>query len=233
MAMNATFETMKLGHAQARQAALGLAAAADVLLILDADGAIEEVSGAFAGDLANFAGRAFAETVAAVDRDRARGLVGDGASRGRPVPFRHDLPTGAGIEVAYARSELPNGRTMLVGRVTGTPDQLAAPVVAAEQETGPPTPEARYQHLFQTISEPVMLVDPETRTIDEMNPPAASLFGGQPSDFVARPLDRVFAPDDVAWLVAAGDSADPEQRRTIRLPGDVDGDRPGDPVPDL
>lgn len=217
--MNATFSWMDSGDPQARKAAEVVAATADFLILVDQDRRIAAVSGQFASKLVGIHGMLFVDTLHPDDRPQAEALLSRGTDDPNCHPaLRHLLEDGTSFNVSYARTDLPDGGLLLVGRLSATDERPAQALARFEREVAPATTEARYRSLFETIAEPVILIDPDARKFDDMNPPAAALFGQLSGKWTMTPLGEVFLPEDIDWLVAIADGAVSDTERTIRLP---------------
>ncbi|MGD0107096.1 MAG: transcriptional regulator PpsR [Rhodopila sp.] len=188
------FRTPKtaLGDLDAEAAAALIAAAADIALILDAEGVIRDVSiglPELADDLAGYArwvGRRWAETLTEETRPKADELLADAAAQREPR-WRHLNHLTAGrpdVPILYAamRAGAP-GPVVVFGRDLRTVSSLQRRLVDAQQSMERDYAhirhvETRYRLLFQMASDAVLIVDCATRKVLDSNPMARRLFAG-------------------------------------------------------
>lgn len=83
--------------------------------------------------------------------------------------------------------------------------RLVAPLSStAPQQPGPD--ERQYRDLaeaiFDTVVEPIIVFDPATRLIGEVNRGACQLFGRGRGDLVGRPIDELLQPSELARLTS-------------------------------
>ncbi|MEQ1579491.1 MAG: transcriptional regulator PpsR [Steroidobacteraceae bacterium] len=187
-----------------------ITAASDVALVVSADGnaVIRDVSiGSqdIPADLAErWVGKPWIETVTAESRSTVeailKGASGNGVRRWRQV--HHPSLRGENVPVLYTAVQLGRegvfvaiGRSML--SFAALQRQLIDAQQSAEREYARVRQiETRLQLMFQVSSEPVIILDANSRKVVEINPAAANLLGGS----AQRLMGRVFA----AGLDAAG-----------------------------
>ncbi len=172
-----------------------LTAAADIVLLLDAEGRIRDLSLA-SPELVNlgcrdWVGRALSATVTVESRPKVETLLKEALAGRRPAPrqVNHPLPTGIDLAVSYRVVTVPRA-----GRHAGEPILVALgrdmrPEMALQQRlVGAQVSmerdywrlrhvETRYRLLFQQAAEPVLILDAATDKLEEANPAAQALFG--------------------------------------------------------
>jgi len=220
------FRTPKtaLGSIEAEAAAALIAAAADVALILDEQGVIQDVSIAEQGlvdDLAghaNWPGKLWADTVTEESRPKVAALLGDAAA-GREPRWRHlNHPAAAGddIPILYAAvqsgppADIPAGdggaegigsrRIVAFGRDLRTVSSLQRRLVDAQQSLERDYArirhvETRYRMLFQMASDAVLIVDGSNLRVLDSNPTARRLLPETAETGRTWPLAAAFTPD--------------------------------------
>ena len=196
-----------------------IAGAADVALVLDDDGVIQDI--AFGSDTLGrdtyeaWRGKPWVQTVTVESRPKVEALLrdlgGDAMPRWRHV--NHPLPDGPDLPLLYSTMPLrtdargtrtPTGRTIAFGRDLRPNAALQQRLVVAQQTMERDYwrmrhMETRYRSLFQVVSEAVLILDATTLRLEEANPAAEKMFG----DGLRRPgwsaLDG-FDPDHVDAL---------------------------------
>ena len=157
----------------------------DVRLVLDLSGIIKEASFSDAipeANAAEWVGRPWPDTVTNGGADKLRRLIDDASTQGvsafRQVNQR--FPSGAEILMEYTAVRLgENASLVAVGKSLQTVAQLQARLVAAQQAMERDywklrQVETRYQRLFQSSSEAVLIVTQQAECrILEANPAAA------------------------------------------------------------
>ncbi len=172
-----------------------LTAAADIVLVLDPEGRVRDLSLA-SSELVNLGcrdwlGQALSSTVTTESRGKVETLLKEALAGHRPAPrqVNHPLPTGIDLAVSYRVVSVPRA-----GRHAGEPLLVALgrdmrPDMALQQRLVSAQVsmerdywrlrhvETRYRLLFQQASEPVLILDAATEKIEEANPAAQTLFG--------------------------------------------------------
>jgi len=157
----------------------------DVRLVLDLSGVIKEASFSDAipeANAADWVGRAWPDTVSNGGADKLRRLIDDATTQGvsafRQVNQR--FPSGAEILMEYTAVRLGEQASLVaVGKSLQTVAQLQARLVAAQQAMERDywklrQVETRYQRLFQSSSEAVLIISQQAECrILEANPAAA------------------------------------------------------------
>lgn len=172
-------------------------AAADLAVVLDESGNVEKVhfGEPYAGEKSDdWLGRPWTELVSGATRHKIEELLEEarqeGVSRGRQV--NHELPSGRQVPVRYTTVRLgKSGKILAIGRDLGSLSQLQSRLVEAQQAMERDYwrmrhIETRYRLLFQASSDVVLLVNAETRSVQDANPAAAELFGTTVSELVDR-----------------------------------------------
>lgn len=180
-----------LGDLDAEAAATVIATAADVALVLNGDGIIQDL--AFPrGDIASefedsgqWIGRHWADTLSEESRGKVRSLIDEASSTvmTRWRQLNHRSQGGAEFPILYSVVKIQSrDRYIAVGRDLRTMATLQQRLVEAQMSMERDYSrlrhvETRYRILFQTSSEPVFVVDATTDKIVEANPAATHLFG--------------------------------------------------------
>jgi transcriptional regulator PpsR len=203
----------------------------DLSLMIDADGRILDASFS-AGDPTGQNGktwidRSWSDTVTIESRPKISEMI-ESARAGESPRWRQvNHPTANGdVPVKYlAVAAGANGRVLAIGQDLRATAAMQQRLIQAQQSLERDylrlrQAEARYKLLFDMGTEPVLIVDAESRRIREANPAAAILIGAKPGALVNRPLTTLFDASShdavVGYLgtVAATDSVDPV---TVRL----------------
>lgn len=201
-------------------------AAADVAVVVDESGRIEDVhfGEPFAGERGDaWVGRRWTEIVTGATRHKIEELIEEarreGVSRWRQV--NHQLPSGREVPVRYTTVRLDKrGKVLAIGRDLGSLSQLQSRLVEAQQAMERDYwrmrhIETRYRLLFQASSEVVFLVQADTHEVLDANPAAAEFLGSTVQSVVGRefPLglvgERKPDLDEHLAAVRAGGDANP------------------------
>ncbi|MEO6745688.1 MAG: transcriptional regulator PpsR [Caldimonas sp.] len=187
-----------LGDMSAEVAGRMIAAAADVALVIDAQGVIRDL--AFGSEellregYYDWLGKAWADTVTIESRPKVEALLRDtkanAALRWRHI--NHPSPGGPDLPLSYAAIALPKGskgnqpigRSVVFGRDLRANAALQQRLVGAQQAMERDYwrlrhMETRYRSLFQVSSEAVLILDAATGKLEEANPAAHALFGAE------------------------------------------------------
>ena len=198
-----------LGDIDTEAAATLIAAAADIALVLDETGTIQDVSIAtqdLMDDLAghaNWLGKTWAETVTEDSQPKIEMLIAGALSRqeSRWRHVNHPSTSGADVPVLYAavRTGAP-GRIVAFGRDLRALSALQRRLIDAQQSMERDYArirhvETRYRLLFQMASDAVLVVDDAARQVIDSNPTARRLFGDAADPGSAWPLSNAFTPD--------------------------------------
>lgn len=198
-----------LADIDARSTAALISAAADVALVIDGQGVIRDVSIGndelvYEGS-SEWVGRHWLETVTVESRPKVLAMLRDAASlrSGSHTPWRqvnHPAAGSAGVPVMYSAVQFGDqGRVVAVGRDLRTVSTLQQRLVDAQQAMERDylrlrQAEARYRLLFETVSEPVVVLDGTTHAVVEINPAAARLLGEGTRRIGGRPFAEALAP---------------------------------------
>ena len=176
-----------------------LEAAADISLVVDRDGLIEDL--AFGSDELRdeldeqWRGRRWSATIADESRGKLQELLQVAAVPGRgriQHDLHHRLADGSELPVRYCAVALEDGgRLAAVGRdlraVAALQQQVLNAQLALERDYWRLRQvETRYRLLFQMVGDPVLIVDEATHKVLEANPVADKLLGGGRRSIVGK-----------------------------------------------
>ena len=194
-----------LGTLEAPRAADVIGVAADIALVLDADGTILDVCAtgtAFAGhDVGTWIGRPWIDTVTVECRDKVADLVAsrsDAPSRQRQINQIVDESTS--LLILYSVVPLnADGHRIAVGKDLSSLTQLQQRLVNVQQSMERDYArlrqfETRYRTLFQSSSEAIVIADAQSLRVVEANPSACTLLGSTERKIVGSGLMRWFEP---------------------------------------
>lgn len=198
------------GGLDVEDAARLITAASDVALVVSGDekGVIRDVSFGseeISAELAEkWVGKPWIDTVTVESRSKVEALLKDAGAKGarRWRQVNHQSLRGDDVPVLYTAVQLGReGKVVAVGRSMQSFAALQQQLIDAQQSTEREYArlrqiETRHQLMFQVSSEPVIILDANSRKVVEINPAAAQLLG----ESTQRLLGRVFA----AGLDAAG-----------------------------
>lgn len=180
--------------------------AADVALVVDCDGVIEDLS--LSNDellkegVQDWIGRHWIETVTVESRPKVEQLLSE-AARDAPARWReinHSGSNGTSLPVRY--SVLPigaNGRRIAIGRdlraLSALQQQLMQAQHSMEREYARLRhAETRYRLLFQISSEPVLIVEAISQKLVDANPAATELLALSQAEALGRDAIELFDP---------------------------------------
>ncbi|MEM9170861.1 MAG: transcriptional regulator PpsR [Pseudomonadota bacterium] len=222
-AKEVTFKSPKrfLADLDAGTTAKVIAAAADVALIID-DGVIKDIAFG-AGELSKegydsaWRGKSWIDTVTVESQPKIEDLL---KARGaRDVKWRqvsHPSSSGVDVPIKYATvSTGKDNRLVAIGRDLRAVAALQRRLMETHQDLEREysrlrEAEARYRVLFETMSEPVLVVDADSTAVLEANPAAAGALQTTPDALVGGSLGELFTPKtrrDVERLVAGAASS--------------------------
>jgi transcriptional regulator PpsR len=183
-----------------------LSAAADLVLVIDADGVIRDQSVADP-DLARdervgWIGQAWRDVVTGECHPKVDAIVAEAQREGvaRPREINHIIAGEDDLPLRYVAIRLGDtGRVMAFGRdlrgVARMQQRLVNAQMAMERDFARlRQAEARYRLLFQLANEPVLIVDAGTQAVSEANPAACSLLDLVAPKILGRRLVQVFDP---------------------------------------
>ncbi len=193
-----------LGDLDAKTASTVISAAADVALIIDADGVVRDLaygSASFAPDeYSRWVGQPWADIVTTESRPKVEALIHQASSEAGG-PWRqvnHKSLRGAPVPVMYASVPIgDDGRVVAIGRDLSDVAALQQRLVHAQQSLERDyarlrQAEMRYRLLFQMTSEAVLVVDAATQMVTETNPAGIELLGGDANQIVGRRFPENF-----------------------------------------
>ena len=199
-----------LGAIAPEDASRLIGAAADVALILDADGTVQDCAfrdsdfETALGDAADWRGRKLADTVTAESRPKLAALL-EAANRDRDPLLRHlNHATGSGADVAVEYAAIrtrEHGPIVAFGRDLRPLATLQQRLVAAQQTISRDyaalrQAQARYRLLFDGAAEPLLVLDAQSLRVSEINEAAGMLAPGRRA--VGRPVIELFDAADRA-----------------------------------
>ena len=186
-----------LGKLDADAAGRLIASAADVALVLDEDGVIQDI--AFGTDALGretydaWRGKPWVQTVTVESRPKVEALLRDLSAEATPRwrHVNHPLPDGPDLPLLYSTMPLRadargtrtgSGRTIAFGRDLRPNAALQQRLVVAQQTMERDYwrmrhMETRYRTLFQVVAEAVLILDATTLRLEEANPAAEKMFG--------------------------------------------------------
>ncbi len=210
-----------LGSLDADSAATLVAAAADMALVIDHDGLVQDIafnSDDLAKDLAHSAdwiGRPWIETVTIESRVKIEQLLKEAVSKSEPR-WRHvnhpvpgqPLTRAVDVPVLYSAVQAgARGRVVAFGRDLRPIASLQQRLMDAQQSMERDYSrlqhvETRYRLLFETSAEAVMILDAATHKVVEANPAARKLYGEGVKRHIGRPFDELFDTSGIARVQA-------------------------------
>ncbi|NIJ08427.1 transcriptional regulator PpsR [Sphingomonas vulcanisoli] len=201
------------GALSADVAAALLAAVGDVALILSADGMILDIAVSNT-ELANrgfadWVGSAWIDTVTAESRPKVVEMLDaiktETTPRWRQV---NHMAAGGDVPVRYLVMALgDSGRLIAIGRDMGSAAAMQQRLLQTQQALERDyirlrQAETRYRLLFEMATEPVLIVDAETRRIREANPAAHRLLDASDGALIGNPVQMIVGTDQRDDLVA-------------------------------
>ena len=194
-----------LGNLDPATTARILAAAADVALVLDADGIIRDVAvGSHSLSRQQFdlpIGRHFIDTVTVESRGKVQELLEAAAGEAGGVRWRqinHPTPRGVDIPIRYsAFAAGRQGPVIALGRDLSELAALQQRVVEAQlsmerEYSRLRHAETRYRLLFHMASEAVLIVDAGSNRVTDANPAASRVLSLPSGRLVGHPVFNLF-----------------------------------------
>ncbi|HQT78118.1 MAG TPA: transcriptional regulator PpsR [Rhodopila sp.] len=193
----------------AETAAALISAAADIALILDETGTIQDVSISEKNlmdeiaDHVNWVGKLWISTVTEESRPKIQALLADASSQQAPHwrHVNHPAVAGPDVPILYAaiRAGSPS-RIVAFGRDLRAVSSLQRRLIDAQQSMERDYArvrhiETRYRLLFQVASDAVLIIDGSGRKILDSNPTARRLFTDAVEAGQNWPPDNAFTPD--------------------------------------
>ncbi|MCL5778614.1 transcriptional regulator PpsR [Limibaculum sp. FT325] len=177
-----------LGGLGAVSAARLIATAADIALVVDAEGVIQDLAldrrEMGLADAEGWIGRLWIDTVTTESRPKIEALIRDAMAGEEPRwrQVNHSGQTGIDIPVLYSAVKVDETRMLVVfGRDLRTVSSLQQRLIEAQQALEKDYArlrhlETRYRLLFQLSSEPVLVVDGASEKVLEANPAALAVL---------------------------------------------------------
>lgn len=205
-----------LGDLDAEAAANVIATAADIALVIDADGYIRDVAfprgdlGAELDESGQWIGKPWVDTLAEGSRDKVSALLDEASSTvmSRWRQLNHETSSGSELPVLYSVVKIhKRNRFVAVGRDLRTLATLQQRLVEAQMSMERDYSrlrhvETRYRILFQTASEPVLIVDAATDKVVESNPAATRIFGDSVGRMIGGNFPSGLTPESAQALRA-------------------------------
>ncbi|WP_370636784.1 transcriptional regulator PpsR [Afifella sp. IM 167] len=204
-----------------------IATAADIALVLDDKGVIEDISYADQDlsleGLGSWLGRPWVETVTVESRPKVEEMLQEAGGKTQPRWRQINHPSSRGLDLPVRYSTLKlgkQGRLVAIGRdmrpVSNLQQRLVEAQIAVEKEYSRlRQSETRYRLLFHIASEAVLIVDATTQKVVEANPAASQLLGQSAERLVGRTLRGIFTDEAeralnslLAMVRAAGHAKD-------------------------
>lgn len=197
------FETPKqsLSGLSAEANAALLSVAADVVVVIDGNGIVQDVStshGALpvAGGQHSWIGRRWEDTVTIESRPKIAKLLRDATADARAIWRQVNVPADSGADVPLSFCTVhvgPKGRLIALGRDLRAQSQLQQQLIEAQQTMERDYLrlrhlESRYRVLFELTGEGVVVLDGRTLKIIEANPAAAQSLGDTVRKLVGKTL---------------------------------------------
>lgn len=193
-----------LGVLDAETAAALVEGLADIALVIDAKGVINDVAFGSGDLLADFdsdwIGQPWLSTVSPDTRANLEALLDE--AREQPITrwrqVSHRSARGADIPVQYRALRLKKGGPIVaVGRNLQGMAALQQQLVDAQQALERDywrfrQVETRYRLLFRMVSEAILIIDAPTQRVVEANPAAGQLLGETPTRVIGRPFPEGF-----------------------------------------
>ncbi|MGF1508080.1 MAG: transcriptional regulator PpsR [Myxococcota bacterium] len=198
-----------LGSFDAYLAARVIGAAADIALVVDERGVIQDLScqdvAAWRHGYEAWSGQSFIDVVTADSRGKVQDLLTEArsADRVRSREINHRAEDGASMPVRYSAVGLGDtSRVLAVGRDLRALSDLQKQLVQAQQAMEREYArlrhaETRYRLLFQIASEAVLIADASDFKVTEANPAAQRLLKLSSKELLGQRLQGLFEPN--AW----------------------------------
>ncbi len=185
-------------------AATLISAAADIALVIDQGGIIQDLAfGSEELSLEGYGawlGQPWIDTVTVESRNKVQELLREAAAKSAPRwrQVNHPSSRGADVPIRYSAVKVgEEGRIVAVGRDLRAVSALQQRLVDAQQSMEREyarlrQAETRYRLLFQIASEAVVIVDAASGRIVEANPAATQLLGKTAKRISGRPFIDIF-----------------------------------------
>lgn len=231
------FETpqQSLSGLSAEANAALLSAAADVVLVVDGEGVIQDIStnhGSLPveGGQQSWIGQRWEDIVTVESRPKIAKLIRDASTDARAIWRQVNVASNEGADVPLsfcAISVGPNGRMIALGRDLRAQSDLQQQLVDAQQAMERDYLrlrhlESRYRILFDLTTEGVLVLEGKSLKIIEANPAAASALGDTVRKLVGRSLVDLVGRSLVDCLDANSRTAVSKLLDTVRASGKPD-----------
>jgi len=225
-----------LGSLDADVAARVLASSGDIAIVLDSAGVIRDMAFAdadLAGDgLDEWLNRPWTDTVLPDSRQKVEDILRDARaldeSRWREI---NQMTTRGSMPIRYRAIDAgQGGRVIAIGRDLRPSAALQHRLLQAQQAMEQDYlrlrhAELRYRHLFQSVSEGVVIVDASSRRVLDINPVALHLIGESSDGVVGQIFTGLLeapareAAANLLATVQAGGRPEPARARFLSAPG--------------
>lgn len=200
-----------LGNLRAKDVENILAAAADIVLLIDKDGVIRDIS-VGSEDLAReecktWLDRMWIDTVTIESRPKIKDILSNAPGRARHRQVNHPSRTGLDLPVLYSAVRIGRGSLIALGRDLRNISMLQQRLVETQQAMEREyarirLAETRYRMLFHLGTEPVFIVEAATQKVVEANPAAQKMMGGAGGVSSGTILPSLFDADSAESLAA-------------------------------
>lgn len=193
-----------LGVLDAETTAALVEGMADVAVVVDAQGVVNDVTYRDSDLAADFSpdwiGRPWLETVSPETRASLEALL-DEATEHQVTRWRqvtHPSLRGSDVPIQYRALRLDSaGKVLAVGRNLQGMAALQQQLVDAQQALERDywrfrQVETRYRLLFRMVSEAILIIDAPTQRVVEANPAAGQMLGETPTRIIGRPFPEGF-----------------------------------------
>jgi transcriptional regulator PpsR len=201
-----------------------LMSTADVILVVDAQGAIvDAASNVAALPAGSIIGRRFTETLALDSRTKAVDMLAASIEPNRRFELNHRLSSGLDLAVAYTVFRTStSGPRVFSGRDLSSVAALQQRLVEAQRLADDQflkvrSADARYRILFHLSSEAIVILDSTSLKIQDLNPAASDLFDATPGRLVGKRLIDVFGAEGAGELE--------QQLQSVRVAGRLEAAR--------
>ncbi len=198
--------TEELGDFDGRSVSILVAAAGDVVMVLDGDGTIRKAAihgidlGRDFGSIDHWLGQHWDACVTADSRVKTLTLLRGALDDKPPRWLQVNYPSKSGVDIPILYTALRvggSGRILAIGRDLRPISSLQQKLVDAQQSMERDYlrlrhVETRYRLLFQMSSEAVLIVDSATQKILETNPAAMALLSQSGKQISGRPFSELF-----------------------------------------
>ncbi len=204
----------------------------DLSFVIDADGCIVDASFTHGDPVGRkrWIGVDWIDTVTSESRAKITEMLAAAAAREEPRWRQITHSTGTttpDVAVRYLTIATTQGNFLAVGQDLATSSALQARLIQTQQSLERDylklrQAEARYRLLFDLDSEPVLIVDADTRRIRDANPAATMLAKAKPGALANRALTSLIDAQDHETLlgylgaITVSDNAEPVE---VALPG--------------